>query len=202
MILATVYYFVSIFIPIVLIMSRLDELAYAQSWYMFTSGLSALFLIIGGGAMISELFPRENRKSILLFVSLIMNAIVWLIISGDYTRAYKMDILFINGVITCTGFVWGVLISTIVDAWYDEEAAVHISLDTFKKKLAYIKKQPGIIAGFVVLLIPVIFISHLVVIGFELNLSISTLSHFFAGLLYIVMLLNVSLSNYREMKKM
>ncbi len=203
--LAFLYYMCALFFPILLVMIRLDEIAHGQSWYMFTVGLSSLFLFIGGIAIIVELFPKTNKKTILLFVFLVSNITIAWLTSKNHTSEYNWDILFVNGIVMCTSFVLGFLLSILIDSWYDEEAAEkgkHVSLNSIKKKMLYIKKQPGIIVGFIILLIPVIFIAHLSLIGLQLYTNISIATKPLATAIYAFMISSASFANYKEFKQL
>lgn len=170
-------------------------------WISCFSGLGLLLFLVGGFVLVYESFPQDFREAVILFIPALLNHILYLIFYGT---AYLLKIITINASISLCGIIFSVVLATFFHPWYDEgkqeKTGAVMLIYSFKKKLQYIKKNPWILVGFVVLLMLVFSAVY-----FTLASGIITYAEngflYLDIVLYMFSLVNVIIFNYRQFSK-
>ncbi len=170
-------------------------------WISCFSGLGLLLFLVGGFVLVYESFPHDFREAVILFIPALLNHILYLIFYGT---AYLLKIITINASISLCGIIFSVVLATFFHPWYDEgkqeKTGAVMLIYSFKKKLQYIKKNPWILVGFVVLLMLVFSAVY-----FTLASGIITYAEngflYLDIVLYMFSLINMVVFNYRQFSK-
>jgi hypothetical protein len=170
-------------------------------WISCFSGLGLLLFLVGGFVLVYESFPHDFREAVILFIPALLNHILYLIFYGT---AYLLKIITINASISLCGIIFSVVLATFFHPWYDEgkqdKTGAVMLIYSFKKKLQYIKKNPWILVGFVVLLMLVFSAVYFTLASGIITYAENGFSYLDIAL-YMFSLINMVVFNYRQFSK-
>jgi hypothetical protein len=199
-IMMSAYMVVYLLLPGVLLIALHDtiEMPPGLNWTSWFAGLGLLLFLLGGFVLIYESFPRNTRRAVMLFVPVVLNHALYLIFHGT---GALFRIMTVNASVSLSGLIFSIMAAALFHPWYDEEKQDNTGsamlINSWEKKREYIKKNPGVLAGFAVLLLPVFSAVYFAVAGGLVTCAGQGVLCADTAL-YLFSLGNLALFNYRQ----
>ncbi len=128
----------------------------ALRWTSWFAGFGLLFFLVAGFVLVYESFPRNIRRAAMLFIPAVLNHTLYLIFYGTDSL---LRIMTVNASVSLSGIIFSITIAALFHPWTEEEKQNNKTgfarlVFSWKKKSQYIKKNPGVLIGLAVLLLP------------------------------------------------
>ncbi len=166
------------------------------SW---SAGVGLLVYLITGVVFTVRFFPVSPRRGLTLLVPLIVNGTFFFLADLSPESLPLMAFILSTGIFA--GQILTIAVSFMIHPWI-ETGGDATARETVAAKYLYLKKNPGVFAGLLLLILPILSAVYFALTGIDFFMDLTSwLLPGWAAVLYGISVLNVAFFHYREFSK-